>query len=181
MRTRKVSWVMAPSSLHLTNSATVTLAIRDVMGNKVGLWGYHLWHEVHTKFHENPFRNYPDIKCAQRGIAGETLFLVDLGQVRLSVWKRRWSWPQALSLHDFKQPSRWYQRTKKCVWSNHLWHTVHEKFPENPYRNYLVTKCAHRYHTQDFGLVTDEQAQTNIGNGVLDAPLSKVSFAYSKA
>jgi hypothetical protein len=59
------------------------LSIRHVgiVGYKVCVWSNHLWHKVQVKFHENPYKKYLDIKCAQTDMTGEVQ--VRLGWVGL--------------------------------------------------------------------------------------------------
>jgi hypothetical protein len=83
--------VMALSTSHHTIKATVALVLPSVGSYVVWIWRSHLWHNVHTKFNENPSRHSLVITCALKDITGEGIRFgkVSLGQVGLVVRMRR--------------------------------------------------------------------------------------------
>jgi hypothetical protein len=145
---RREPWVMASSSFHLTISSNRHVGIIGSSKLQSMHLSNHVWHNVRTKFHENPYINYPVIKCARTDITGEVQ--VWLRSVRLVMRMRRGPW--AMASHH---PTSRFQATarfvlpyvvsyKVYVWSDHLWHKIHTKFHENPHRKYQVIRCTQK-------------------------------------
>jgi hypothetical protein len=48
--------------------STITLLLRMAGNKRIWFLSCHIWHKVHTKFRENPYRYYKVMECTQAGI-----------------------------------------------------------------------------------------------------------------
>jgi hypothetical protein len=151
---------------------------RKLKIKNVWIWSSHEWHNVHTKFHENPSGYSLVNKCEQADISCERL-----GWVVLVVRMRRWSWVISSSSHlttlcirHVGSTSR--RNVKVWIWSSLRWHNIHTKFYGNPFSHFRYYMHADGYRVQWRHERSDTHAQKIIGSSVIVFPPHELSIHH---